>query len=41
MYLSIIPENATGFKSFKDGDKVTFDVEPGPKGHRAVNVTVV
>ena len=33
--------NASGFKSLKEGDKVTFDVEPGPKGHRAVNVTVV
>ena len=31
--------NATGFKSLKEGDKVTFDVEPGPKGPRAVNVT--
>jgi len=33
--------NATGFKSIKEGDKVTFDVEQGPKGPRAVNVTVV
>jgi CspA family cold shock protein len=32
--------NATGFKSLKEGDKVTFDVEQGPKGPRAVNVTV-
>jgi CspA family cold shock protein len=33
--------NTTGFKSLKEGDKVAFDVEPGPKGPRAVNVTVV
>ena len=33
--------NTTGFKSLKEGDKVTFDVEQGPKGPRAVNVTVV
>jgi CspA family cold shock protein len=32
--------NETGFKSLKEGDKVTFDVEQGPKGPRAVNVTV-
>jgi CspA family cold shock protein len=32
--------SATGFKSLKEGDKVTFDVEQGPKGPRAVNVTV-
>ena len=33
--------NASGFKSLREGDKVTFDVEEGPKGSRAVNVTVV
>ena len=33
--------NATGFKSLKEGDEVTFDVENGQKGLAAVNVTVV
>jgi CspA family cold shock protein len=33
--------DAAGFKSLREGDKVTFDVEQGPKGSRAVNVTVV
>jgi CspA family cold shock protein len=33
--------NATGFKTLKEGDKVTFDVEQGPKGPKAANVTVV
>ena len=33
--------NATGFKSLTEGDQVSFDVEQGPKGLRAVNVTVV
>ena len=32
--------SGTGFKTLKEGDKVTFDVEPGQKGPRAVNVTV-
>ena len=30
--------NASGFKSLKEGDRVTFDVEKGPKGPSAVNV---
>jgi CspA family cold shock protein len=33
--------NATGFKSLKEGDQVSFDIEQGQKGPSAVNVTVV
>jgi CspA family cold shock protein len=32
--------NASGFKSLNEGDRVTFEVEEGQKGPRAVNVTV-
>jgi CspA family cold shock protein len=32
---------ASGFKSLKEGDRVTFDVEKGPKGPSAVNVKLV
>ena len=28
----------TGFKSLKEGDKVTFDVVQGPKGKQASNI---
>lgn len=31
----------SGFKTLQEGDRVTFDVEQGPKGPAAVNVTVV
>ena len=32
--------NAAGFKTLNEGDKVTFDIQQGPKGPSAVNVTV-
>lgn len=31
---------ATGFKSLSEGERVTFDIQNGPKGLSAVNVTV-
>jgi len=33
--------NGTGFKSLNEGDKVTFDIEQGPKGPAAIKVTVI
>jgi CspA family cold shock protein len=33
--------NGNGFKTLREGDKVTFDIEQGNKGPSAVNVTVV
>ena len=32
---------ATGFRSLNEGDQVTFEIEEGPKGAHAVNVTVI
>jgi CspA family cold shock protein len=31
--------NASGFKSLREGDSVTFDIEQGKKGPSATNVT--
>jgi len=33
--------NAQGFKTLNEGDQVTFDIEQGPKGPAAANVTVI
>jgi CspA family cold shock protein len=33
--------NADGFKSLKEGDRVSFDIEQGQKGPAASNVTVI
>ncbi len=32
---------ATGYKSLKEGEKVTFDVTEGPKGKQASNIQKV
>lgn len=32
--------NADGFKNLDEGDRVTFEIEDGPKGPAAVNVTI-
>jgi len=33
--------SGSGFKSLNEGQRVSFDIEEGPKGSRAVNVMVV
>ena len=33
--------NAAGFKTLNEGDKVTFEIEQGPKGPAAAKVTVI
>jgi len=33
--------NTTGYKSLSEGARVTFDVEQGPKGLSAANVTEI
>ena len=33
--------NSTGFKSLKEGDRVTFNIKQGEKGPNAVNVKVI
>ncbi|MEW6672475.1 MAG: cold-shock protein [Thermodesulfobacteriota bacterium] len=33
--------NATGFKTLSEGARVSFDIQQGPKGPAAVNVTSV
>jgi len=33
--------NADGFKSLKEGDRVSFDIEQGQKGPSAASVTVI
>ena len=33
--------NARGFKSLDEGASVTFEIEKGPKGPSAVNVTAI
>jgi len=38
VHYSAIQENDFGFRSLTEGDVVSYDVEQGPKGVRAINV---
>ena len=38
---NLLKLNSSGFKTLNEGDRVSFDIEQGPKGPAAVNVTVV
>ena len=33
--------NGSGFKTLREGDQVSFDIEQGQKGFSAANVTVI
>jgi CspA family cold shock protein len=33
--------NGDGFRTLREGARVSFDSEPGPKGPKAVNVTAI
>ena len=33
--------NSTGFRSLNEGDKVSYEVQQGPKGLQAANISVI